>query len=69
MAMVEEQHSVAAGDIHILFADGRLLQLLAGNTDPPWQDAIRGYLRYSEGKIVHLTYGLRFHADFFQGVR
>jgi len=69
VAMVEEQHTAAAGDFHILFVDGSLFGLLTGNESRHWQDAIRGYLQYAAGKVVQITYGIRFRADFLQGIR
>jgi ATP-dependent DNA ligase len=69
VAKVEEQHNAAAGDFHILFVDGSLFELLARDESRHWQGAIRGYLRYAAGKVVEITYGVRFSADFLQGIR
>ncbi|ERF69377.1 hypothetical protein EPUS_08649 [Endocarpon pusillum Z07020] len=64
----EEQHTAAAKDFHILFVDGSLFGLLMGNESRHWQDAIRGYLQYRAGQVVQITYGVRFGADFLQGI-
>ena len=69
MTMIEEQHTVTVGDFHILFVDGSLFGLLTGNESRHWQDAIRGYLQYVAGKVVQISYGVRFRADFLQGIR
>jgi hypothetical protein len=69
MAIVEEQHTTAAGDFHILFVNGSLFGLLTGNESRQWRDTIRGYLQYAAGKVVQITYGIRFHADFLQGIQ
>jgi hypothetical protein len=67
--MVEEQHTITARDFHILFVDGSLFSLLTGNKSRHWQDAIKGYLQYAAGKVVQITYSIRFRADFLQGIR
>jgi hypothetical protein len=69
VAMVEKQHNAAPGDFHILFADGCLFQLLAGDDDRQWQDTMRAYLRFAARKVVEIIYGVRFRADFLQGIR
>lgn len=61
--------AAAAGDFHILFVDGSLFGLLTGNESRHWQDEIRGYLQYAAGKVVRIAYGIRFHADFLQGIQ
>ena len=62
--MVEEQYTVAAEDFHILFVNGSLFDLLTSNESRYWQDAIRGYLQYATGKVVQITYDIRFRTDF-----
>jgi hypothetical protein len=66
--VMEKQHAVAAGDFHILFADASLFQSLLGDDDRSWQGAIKAYLRYEAGKVVQVTYGVRFRTDFLQGI-
>ena len=68
VTMVERHHAAAVGDFHILFVDRSLFGLLTGDGSRHWQDAIRAYLRYAGGKVVRITYGLRFSADFIQGI-
>lgn len=67
-ALVEKQHTAATGDFHILFADGCLFQLLAGDDDRRWQDSIRAYLRFAAGEVVQSIYGVKFRADFLQNM-
>jgi hypothetical protein len=69
VAMIEEQHTVAARDFYVLFVDESLFGLLTGNKSRHWQDVIKGYLQYAARKVVQITYGNRFRADFLQGIR
>lgn len=69
VAMIDKQYAVAARDFHLLFADASLFQPYPENDDRSWQGAIQAYLRCRAGKIVQLTYGVNFRADFLQGVR
>lgn len=68
VAMVEEQHTAATGDFHILFVDGSLFDLLTGNESQHWRDTIRDYLRYAAGKVVQITDSIRFRTDLLQGI-
>ena len=69
MTMIEKQHTVAVGDFHILFVNESLFGLLTNDESRRWEDAIRGYLQYATGKVVQITYGIRFRTDFLQGIR
>jgi hypothetical protein len=69
VAMIGEQHTAAAEDIKILFADDDLFQQLAADENRRWQDAIRGYLRFAAGKVVEIIYDVRFDVDFLCDIR
>jgi hypothetical protein len=68
VAMIEEQHNAGAAAFHILFVDGGLFKLLIKDESLHWQDAIKGYLRYIAGKVVQITYSVRFTAEFLQSI-
>jgi hypothetical protein len=60
---IEEQRHDAAGEFHVLFVDGGLLELLATDESRRWPDAVKGYVLCTAGKVVQIIYGIRFSVD------
>jgi hypothetical protein len=60
-----EQINASAADFHMLFVGRSLFEMLAKDETSHWHAAIKGYLRYTAGKVIQIIYGARFVANFF----
>lgn len=67
VAMIEQTNAQRV-DFHLLFADGSLFESLAKDDSAQWAAAIKGYLRYEEGRVDQIIYGDRFSSDFLHSI-